>query len=214
MFTYNELFSILPQYLCLKMVVAKDVYINELCHTHLKDGTEVTVLPYNSLEECPEWLFQETFKLFNQVVAEGKTYPFEQELSKNEFISYYWSHFVGILVKGHIIDKKDFTGEFMGCFYIKSNYPGRSSHVCNGGFLVSYQHRSEGCGSVMGKTYVDWAPKLGFLSSVFNLVYASNITSCKIWEGLGFKQIGKVPACGRLEGQKELVDAIMYGYTF
>lgn len=196
------------------MVVAKDVYINEFCYAQLRDGTEVTLLPYNSLEECPEWLFEETFKLFNKIVAAGQTYSYEKELTKEEFISYYWSHFVGIMVKGHIVDKSDVNGDFMGCFYIKPNYPGRSSHVCNGGFLVSCEHQGEGCGSVMGRQYVVWAPKLGFLSSVFNLVYATNVASCRIWDRLGFEQLGRVPGAGRLAGVDGLVDAVIYGCTF
>ena len=26
------------------------------------------------------------------------------------------------------------AGDIIGCFYVKPNYPGRCSHVCNGGF--------------------------------------------------------------------------------
>lgn len=25
-----------------------------------------------------------------------------------------------------------------GCFYVKPNFPGRCSHVCNGGFIVRW----------------------------------------------------------------------------
>lgn len=33
----------------------------------------------------------------------------------------------------------------------------------------------------------------------------------RIWDSLGFKRIGKVPACGNLKSSPELVDAIIYG---
>ena len=39
----------------------------------------------------------------------------------------------------------------LGSFYIKPNYPGRSSHVCNGGFLVSNPARNRGVGKLMGE---------------------------------------------------------------
>ena len=47
---------------------------------------------------------------------------------------------------------------------------------------------------------------------MFNLVYETNVASCRIWDALGFKRIGRVKACGNLRSHPdELVDAIIYG---
>lgn len=109
----------------------------------------------------------------------------------------------------------DFQGNWeevcLGSFYIKPNYPGRSSHVCNGGFLVTGAARGRGVGRKMGECYLDWAPKLGYRYSVFNLVYETNVASCRIWDGLGFQKIGRVPECGNLKSYDRPVDAIIYG---
>jgi hypothetical protein len=51
----------------------------------------------------------------------------------------------------------------------------------------------------------------GYVYSVFNLVYESNIASCRLWDSLGFDRIGRVPGCGQLKGHEKLVDAIQYG---
>lgn len=53
----------------------------------------------------------------------------------------------------------------------------------------------------------------GYTYSVFNLVYETNVVSCRIWDALGFKRIGRVPGCGNLKTQPEgqYVDAIIYG---
>ncbi len=51
----------------------------------------------------------------------------------------------------------------------------------------------------------------GYTYSVFNLVYETNTASTRIWDSLGFKRIGRVPACGNLRSSTELVDAIIYG---
>lgn len=51
----------------------------------------------------------------------------------------------------------------------------------------------------------------GYTYSVFNLVYESNSASTRIWDSLGFKRIGRVPACGNLKSSEEPVDAIIYG---
>jgi hypothetical protein len=59
---------------------------------------------------------------------------------------------------------------------------------------------------------VTWAHSLqGYTYSVFNLVYETNTASTRIWDSLGFKRIGRVPACGNLRSSAELVDAIIYG---
>lgn len=47
---------------------------------------------------------------------------------------------------------------------------------------------------------------------MFNLVYETNVASCRLWDSLGFKRIGRVPGGGRLKSQPgEFVDAIIYG---
>jgi H2C2 zinc finger len=51
----------------------------------------------------------------------------------------------------------------------------------------------------------------GYTYSVFNLVYETNTASTRIWDSLGFKRIGRVPACGNLRSSTEMVDAIIYG---
>lgn len=42
-------------------------------------------------------------------------------------------------------------------------------------------------------------------------MYETNTASTRIWDSLGFKRIGRVPACGNLRSSSELVDAIIYG---
>lgn len=87
----------------------------------------------------------------------------------------------------------------------------------------------------MGQAYLDFAPKLvcqcrfhqsdtthplltrhehqhqGYKYSVFNLVFANNTASIKIWEKLGFSVIGRVPGCGNLANSDTLVDALIFG---
>lgn len=60
----------------------------------------------------------------------------------------------------------------LGTFYVKPNYPGRSSHICNGGFIVTDAARNRGVGRLMGEGYLEWAPKL---VSVFNFVSSHSV---------------------------------------
>lgn len=65
---------------------------------------------------------------------------------------------------------------------------------------------------MMGEMYLEWAPKLGYTYSVFNLVYETNVASLRIWDALGFKRIGRVKGCGNLKSFPDhFIDAIIFG---
>ena len=53
---------------------------------------------------------------------------------------------------------------------------------------------------------------------MFNLVYVNNLASVAIWERLGFKRVGLIPAAGRLRkadgSGEEYVDAAVYWRSF
>lgn len=52
----------------------------------------------------------------------------------------------------------------------------------------------------------------GYVYSIFNLVYDTNVASLRIWDGLGFERIGRVKGAGRLRSYPDrYVDAIIYG---
>lgn len=138
------------------------------------------------------------------------------------FGMYWFANFGAIMILGDIqaveevthMEERgvDWAKECLGSFYVKPNYPGRSSHVCNGGFLVTDAARNRGVGRLMGEGYLEWAPKLGYTYSVFNLVYETNVASLRIWDALGFKRIGRVKGCGNLKSYPDqLIDAIIFG---
>ncbi|CAM9814561.1 unnamed protein product [Laminaria digitata] len=59
-----------------------------------------------------------------------------------------------------------------GAFYIKPNFPGRCSHVCNGGFITDPRRRRRGVARLMGHAFLRLARDLGYKASYFNLVRA------------------------------------------
>lgn len=155
---------------------------------------------------------------FAKEVEKGDTYPMIDPMPFEKFASYWFQNFGAIMLLGKIekpedvTDDKDWSKDCLGSFYIKPNYPGRSSHVSNAGFLVTDASRNRGVGRLMGEAYLEYAPRLGYTYSVFNLVYETNVASCKIWDALGFKRIGRVKGCGNLKSYPgRLIDAIIYG---
>ncbi|KAK4497511.1 hypothetical protein PRZ48_011962 [Zasmidium cellare] len=184
--------------------------------------TTATLVPFSSPHQVPAHLNGYLCALLNREIEKGDTYPMTDTLAMSVFGQYWFANFGAIMFLGDIqtveevthMEERgaDWSKQCLGSFYIKPNYPGRSSHVCNGGFLVTDAARNRGVGRLMGEGYLEWAPKLGYTYSVFNLVYETNVASLRIWDALGFKRIGRVKGCGNLKSYPDqLIDAIIFG---
>lgn len=180
--------------------------------------TVATIVPFASRHHVPPSLLAYLCDQLNKEIEGGDSYPMMDPFPADAFAAYWFQNFGAIMLVGnieraeHVVEGKDWSKECLGSFYIKPNYPGRSSHVCNAGFIVTDASRGRGVGRLMGEAYLDWAPRLGYSYSVFNLVYETNVASCRIWDALGFKRIGRVKGCGNLKSYPgQLIDAIIYG---
>ncbi|AFY49303.1 acetyltransferase [Nostoc sp. PCC 7524] len=145
--------------------------------------------------------------LLNLIIDEGKTYPQQHPLSQAEFAAYWLSHdtFVVRLSGQDTIHKPP---EVLGSFYVKPNFPGRCSHICNAGFIVQPGWRGQGIGRLMGESMLEIAANLGYAAVMFNLVFETNIPSITLWQSLGFDIMGSIPQAAKLaDGQ--MVNALM-----
>jgi ribosomal protein S18 acetylase RimI-like enzyme len=145
--------------------------------------------------------------LLNLVIIEGKTYPQKQPLSPAEFAAYWFSQ-DAFVVRSVEQSNTHKPKEILGAFYLKPNFPGRCSHICNAGFIVQPQLRGQGIGQFMGEAMLLIAARLGYEAVMFNLVFETNIPSITLWQKLGFEIIGRIPQAAKLaDGQ--VVDALM-----
>ena len=67
-------------------------------------------------------------------------------------------------------DRPPAAWQLAGIFYIKPNFPGRASHICNGGFCVPESQRRQGVARAMAEAFLYLARDLGYRASMFNLV--------------------------------------------
>ncbi|OAQ66550.1 L-azetidine-2-carboxylic acid acetyltransferase [Pochonia chlamydosporia 170] len=180
--------------------------------------TVATIVPFVSRHQLPASLLVYLCDQLNREIEGGDTYPMMEPFTVDGFADYWFQTFGAVMLMGNIdsaedvMNSKDWAKECLGSFFIKPNYPGRSSHICNASFITTDASRNRGVGRLMGEAYIDWAPRLGYTYSVFNLVYETNVASCRIWDALGFKRIGRIKACGNLRSHPDrLIDAIIYG---
>lgn len=171
----------------------------EYCHGDLR--VELHCIQETEMEEARV--------LLNDVIEKGNEYPQRKVLDQNGFRAYFLSH------DAFSVSRKD-TKEVVGIFYIKPNFPGRCSHICNGGFIVKPAYRLQGIGRFMAQQFLKLARKAGYLAVFFNLVFISNAASMQLWPSLGFVQTGTVPRAGLLRtgnGDEEAyVDAAQFYY--
>ncbi|PCG98030.1 Acyl-CoA N-acyltransferase [Penicillium occitanis (nom. inval.)] len=201
--------------------------------------TVATLVPFISVAQVPHGLLGYLSDQLNKEIEKGDTYTMIDPIPLEKFAPWWFANIGAIMLLGDIQDVHDvqlmehngtdWTKVCLGSFNIRPNYPGRSSHVCNGMFLVTDASRNKGVGKLMGEGFLEWAPRLvrcppsgwrtsliillqGYTYCVFNLVYESNIASCRMWDSLGFKRIGRVPGAGHLKSYPgQLVDGIIYG---
>lgn len=162
----------------------------------LVDGTPIVVDLMAPSDEA------HVMQLLNDVINDGGAWPFETRLTEAEFRAY-WCSGAALVVRVESV--------VVGAFYVKQNFPGRSAHYANGGFITDKSYRRRGVGKVMGEVYLRVARDLGYRAAMFNLVYATNVASVRLWEKLGFVRVGRLPGVGRLKGHDDFVDAdVMY----
>ena len=157
----------------------------------LKGDREVVLDKYKDKHEA------EFHEIFQCIVEEGQTYPYLDVTNIDDFRACFLSHDAFV-----VLDK--LTDEVLGGFYVKPNFPGRSSHICNAGFIVKKTARDLGMGSFMMENYLVLARDLGYRASMFNLVFVTNTASVRLCRKFGFRETGLVPQAGNLKG---------FGYT-
>ncbi|CAL9736187.1 protein Spt10p [Monosporozyma servazzii] len=98
----------------------------------------------------------------------------------------------------------------LGVFSLQPAYPGRSSHISTGTFLVNAGIRGKGIGKALADTFLEWAKVLGFTSAYFPLVYGTNVGMRCILEELNFRRVGMLPSSAILKGFDIPIDSFIY----
>ena len=174
--------------------------------TSLKDGTSIELDDMRSDE------ITEVRALLNLVIIEGQTYPQAQPLSEEEFAAYWMSGdaFVVRLRNDLEGSSNPNPGNILGAFYLKPNFPGRCSHICNAGFIVQPSARGLGIGRYMGETMLAIARAKGYGAVMFNLIFSTNIPSRNLWKSLDFAIVGTIPNAVNLIDGRTADAVIMY----
>jgi GNAT superfamily N-acetyltransferase len=97
--------------------------------------------------------------------------------------------------------------EVLGTYLLRPNFPGQGAHVANAGFMVAEAARGRGVGRLLAEHCLARARELGYAGMAFNAVVDGN-PARRLWESLGFAEVGRVPG-GFRHPRDGLVDLVV-----
>ena len=137
----------------------------------------------------------EMIGIWNEVVEEGIAFPQEEPLDKRAGRSFFASQtYCGVA-------EETGNGSIFGLYILHPNNVGRCSHICNASFAVHSQTRGLHIGEKLVTDCLIQAKRHGFQILQFNAVVASNTYARRLYERLGFVQLGTIPGGFRMKDE-------------
>ena len=146
------------------------------------------------------------WKVFQEVIAAGDTYPIDPDMSREDAFAYWFQTGARAFVTEQ-------DGQIVGIYTLHPNHSGGGAHVANAAFMVPTSARGRGIGRAMGEHCLKEARRLGFRAMQFNFVVSTNESAVKLWQELGMKIVGTLPGAFR-HPQKGYVDVYVMFRSF
>jgi len=138
-------------------------------------------------------------------IREGATYSLNPGLGEAEAVAYWMGS-----------DKETFVAEdegvVVGTYYMRPNQDGGGRHVCNCGYMTSGAATGRGIARRMCEHSLCHARQRGYRAMQFNFVVSTNERAIRLWQGMGFAIVGRLPAAFR-HPDKRFVDALVMFQT-
>lgn len=130
-------------------------------------------------------------EIWNEVVDEGNAFPQEERLDTES-----GTEFFAAQSRCGVAEE---DGAILGMYILHPNNVGRCGHICNASYAVSSAARGRHIGEALVRDCMKAAKELGFRVLQFNAVVAENVRARRLYERLGFTQLGIIPGGFRLD---------------
>ncbi len=128
---------------------------------------------------------KDMIKIWNEVVEEGNAFPQEELLDgKSGAVFFREQTYTGVAMD---------QGKIVGLYILHPNNVGRCGHICNASYAVDSSFRGQNIGEKLVRDCLEKAKKYGFTILQFNAVVESNVRARRLYERLGFVQLGTIP---------------------
>lgn len=124
-------------------------------------------------------------RIWNEIVTEGAAFPQEELLNEETGAAFFSEQtYTGVAEEDGIIT---------GLYILHPNNIGRCGHICNASYAVASEHRGKHIGKLLVTDCIAQAKLAGFRVLQFNAVVADNLPARRLYESLGFQQLGTIP---------------------
>lgn len=125
--------------------------------------------------------------VWNEVVEDGIAFPQTEILDRAGGEKFFSSQsYCGVAEDTE-------SGEIVGLYILHPNNVGRCRHISNASYAVSSSSRGKGIGEMLVKDCLVQAKNCGFKILQFNAVVKTNTAARRLYEKLGFIQLGTIP---------------------
>ena len=145
---------------------------------------EVRVRPYRP-GDLPEMV-----RIWNEIVDEGIAFPQEERLTAQTGAAFFAGQTRCAVAEAE--------GRVLGLYILHPNNVGRCGHIANASYAVSGDSRNRHVGEALVRASVTAAREAGFRVLQFNAVVATNLAARRLYERLGFTQLGTIPGGFRM----------------
>jgi len=133
--------------------------------------------------------------IFHEVIAAGETYPIDPDISRDDAMAYWFQPGAHAYVaEQRLRSGKKEKKQIIGSYTVHPNQSGGGAHVANAAFIVAKDGRGRGVGRALGEHCFSKARELGFRAMQFNFVISTNKAAVRLWQDLGMKIVGSLPA--------------------
>jgi ribosomal protein S18 acetylase RimI-like enzyme len=126
------------------------------------------------------------WRILEPTIRAGETYTLPRDMSEAEALAYWMG-----------ADRETLVAEDEGCilgtYNLRANQPGGGAHVANCGYMTAADANGRGVARAMCEHSLRYARERGFTAMQFNFVVSSNERAVKLWQGLGFDTVGRLP---------------------
>lgn len=142
--------------------------------------TALSIRPARQDDHAAIW------SILEPVIRAGETYALPREMSRAEALAYWIA-----------ADRETFVaeaqGRVLGTYYIRANQQGGGAHVANCGYMTAIDAAGRGVARRMCEHSMRHARERGYRAMQFNFVVGSNERAVKLWQGLGFETVARLP---------------------
>jgi ribosomal protein S18 acetylase RimI-like enzyme len=140
-------------------------------------------------------------QIIEPVFRVGETYTVPKDISRADALAYW-------LADGHEVFVFEEAGQILGTYFLQANQRGGGAHVANCGYITAERATGRGIARAMCLHSLERAKERGFRAMQFNFVVSTNERAVKLWEGLGFRIVGRLPGAF-LHSRLGYVDALV-----